>query len=79
MQNRRKFIQAVIRGSILGTFTLLSGILVRRWINAEDCQHNLACGNCNLSNKCKLPDADKYRLQKARLIKTNAENGKTGK
>ncbi len=71
--------RAMIRGGILGAFTLLSGILVHRWSNAEDCRQNLACGNCNLSNKCKLPDADKYRLQKARLIKTNAEDGKTGK
>lgn len=79
MQNRRKFLNTIIRGSILASLTFISGVLIHRWGEAEDCQQNFACGICTLSNRCQLPEADQHRLDKARLQNTNSDHGRTRK
>ena len=79
MQNRRKFISMVIRGGIFASLGVLSGVLVRRWSEAEGCRENFICGGCDLSNQCRLPEADRYRLDQARFSKTNPNDGRTGK
>ena len=79
MQNRRQFVQTLIRGGIFSSLTLLSGALIFRWGGAADCHQNYISGNCDFSNQCNLPEADKHRLDKARLPKTNAEDGRTRK
>jgi len=79
MQNRRKFIVTLVRGSIFTSLTALSGVFIHRWSDAESCQQNLACGSCNVSVRCKLPEADKYRLEIARGQNNKAKNGRSGK
>ncbi|MDP1622888.1 MAG: hypothetical protein Q8M08_11190 [Bacteroidales bacterium] len=77
MQNRRAFFKTMIRGGIFTSLTVLSGVLIRRWSESEDCQKNFACNNCGLSNRCQLPEADRYRLDAARSPKVNTSDGKT--
>ncbi|MEI7724524.1 MAG: hypothetical protein WCK09_05425 [Bacteroidota bacterium] len=79
MQNRRNFIQTLARGTIFASLTFLSGIFIHRWSEAGDCEQNFTCGNCKLSNRCKLPEADQYRLEKARSPKSKTANGRAGK
>ncbi len=79
MKNRRAFLKTVIRGGIFASLAIAGGIFVRRWHQSDDCNRNFACGNCHLSDKCALPEADKYRLEKARGNPMNAENGRNGK
>jgi hypothetical protein len=79
MQNRRKFISAVIRGGIFTSLGVLSGVLIRRWSEADGCRENFICGTCDLSNQCRLPEADRYRLDQARFNITSASDGRTGK
>jgi hypothetical protein len=78
-QNRRHFFTALIRGGILASLTILSGALIRRWSESADCPHNFTCGNCDLSNRCELPEADSHRLEKAMLDKADKIDGRTGK
>ena len=63
IQNRREFLSILVRGSILASLTLLSGILIRRWNDADECHRNYICGNCNLSDTCRLPEAKKYKQE----------------
>ncbi len=79
MQKRRQFIQTLIRGGIFASLTLLGGVLTLRRTGAKDCVENYSCGHCKSSNSCILPEADKYRLEKAKCRKTNEANGRTGK
>ncbi|MEI7500089.1 MAG: hypothetical protein WCK84_06520 [Bacteroidota bacterium] len=79
MQNRRQFFDTLVRVGIFASLTLVSGALISRWTGADKCSQGHACGNCNLSNRCQLPEADEHRLEKARSTKTNAEDGRTGK
>jgi hypothetical protein len=69
MRNRRQFLQAFARGTIFASLALLSGSLIRRRSADKNCQQNYSCGNCNLSNRCRLAEADHYRLEKARISK----------
>ncbi len=75
MQNRRQFIKNLVRGGILASLALLSGIFIRRWYEAESCQRSLACEMCNLADRCTLPEAEKYRIEKPGSEKTLTENG----
>lgn len=79
MQNRRQFIGLLVRGGIFSSLTVLSGSLIHRWTKADRCRREFACGNCNLSNRCQLPEADDHRLEKARMQHTNPEHGRERK
>ncbi len=68
----------LVRGGILTTITIVSSVLTVRWLESDDCQKQNACGNCSLSDRCKLPEVDKYRLEKARMNKPLMKNGKAG-
>ena len=78
VQSRRQFMNAVARGSIFASLTFLGGVLFRRWYEAPACQKNFACGNCNASSQCQFPEADRFRLEKAKLPETKAEDGRIG-
>lgn len=79
MLNRRQFLSTLIRGSILASLTLLSGILIRRWNEADGCLQNYTCGNCNLSNNCRLPEAKNYRDNKPGSKENIIEGGRNRK
>jgi hypothetical protein len=79
MPDRRKFISTLFRGTILGSLTALSGVLIHRWSEAEDCRQNYSCGRCSLSGQCRLPEADQHRLEKARMNKNDSGDGSAGK
>jgi hypothetical protein len=79
MQDRRKFITTLMRGGIFASLTLLTGALVHRWGESDGCRQEFACGQCNVSDGCRLPEADRYRLDKARRPKMNKGNGKAAK
>lgn len=68
----------LVRGGILTTLTIVSGVLTVRWLESDDCQKQNACGSCSLSDGCKLPEVDKYRLEKARMNKPVTKDGKAG-
>ena len=76
IHNRRQFINLVARGSIFASLTLLGGFLFRRWDDAPECRKNFACGSCNATNQCQLPEADMFRLEKAKLPEPKAEDGR---
>jgi hypothetical protein len=78
MQNRRNFIQTLARGGIFASLTFLSGIFIHRWSEAGGCEQNFICGNCSLSDRCKLPEADQHRLEKARSPKKKTTDGRAG-
>ncbi|MEI6172147.1 MAG: hypothetical protein WCR01_00235 [Bacteroidota bacterium] len=61
MQNRRQFINLLVRGSILSVLAMVSGTLFRRWSEADPCRQDYTCGRCDLSKKCNLPAARKFR------------------
>jgi|GEM_PF-1993300 len=79
IQNRRKFLSTLIRSGIFASLTITSAMLIRRRSQETTCQQPFVCSNCDISNRCQLPEADQYRLEKARLGKTNSEHGRTGK
>ena len=79
MQSRRQFLSTLIRGSILASLALLSGILVRRWKNADGCHQNYTCGNCSLSDNCRLPEANNYRDNKPGSKEHITEDGRIRK
>jgi len=79
MQKRRHFLKSIIRGSLFASFGLLTGVLLYRREGNAACRPDFACGNCSFEKGCRLPEADSYRLEKAKLQFKNAENGPTGK
>ena len=79
MQNRRNFLNTLVRAGIFSSLALLSGIFIHRWGESDDCNKNFACANCNISDRCQLPEADKYRFEKARVSPTKSDNGRSGK
>jgi hypothetical protein len=79
MQNRRQFITNLVRGGILVSLTLLSGIMIRRWDEADECRRGFACGNCTLSERCTLPEAGQYREIKKGSGKTGTKDGRERK
>jgi hypothetical protein len=78
MQNRRTFLNTVIRGGFFASLAGISGVFIHRWSESEDCRKSFACGNCNLSGRCQLPEADQFRLNNARMNKTNKPDGRRG-
>ena len=79
MLNRRQFLNDMVRGGIFASLTLLSGILIRRWGKADECQRGLTCGNCKLSVQCTLPEAKKYRADRPGSNNTGNEDGRNRK
>ena len=67
MTSRRNFIITLIRGGIFASLAVMSGVFINRWNKSDDCSNNLECDNCSLSNRCKLPEADRYRFEQAKL------------
>lgn len=61
--NRRRFLQQVGRGSILGVLAVFSGTMVLRNLNSESesCDFDFVCRNCNKVKACSLPDGIDYR------------------
>ncbi len=79
MKNRRQFIDMLVRGGILSVIAVVTGGLIHRWAGAGECRQDVACGHCGVSEKCRLPAADQYRLDKARMNPTKANHGNSGK
>ena len=79
MLNRRQFLNDMVRGGIFASLTLLSGILIRRWGKAGECQRGLTCGNCKLSDQCSLPEAEKYRAYRPGSKNNRNEDGRNRK
>jgi hypothetical protein len=77
MIDRKHFLITMIRGGIFASLAMITGLFIHRWSLASGCHQNFACGNCTLSGRCQLPEADNYRLDKARFHKTNLNNGKS--
>jgi len=57
--NRRHFIQAVIRGGMLGGLLLIPGIfLTRRQVKGKgECPASFRCAGCGKLERCTLPEA----------------------
>jgi hypothetical protein len=79
MQNRRQFLTNLVRGGIFVSMTLLGGILVRRWGEADECHRSFACRGCTLSERCTLPEAEEYRHDRQVPEKTVLKNGRDRK
>jgi len=79
MKNRRQFLNLVVRGGILSAIAVVSGGLIHRWTEADECRQNYTCGDCGVSGQCRLPAADQYRLEKARKNPSRIHHGQTGK
>jgi hypothetical protein len=71
-------LNTLIRGGIFAILVAISGVFIHRWNKSDDCLKNFICGNCSLSGRCQLPEADKYRLDHARMNKTNIPDGRRG-
>jgi Na+-translocating ferredoxin:NAD+ oxidoreductase subunit B len=61
MQDRRKFINTIMRGGVLTGLTLMSGVLLFRNRKGEFCGLDISCGNCNKSENCNLDEAIQFR------------------
>jgi hypothetical protein len=79
MKERRQFLSVLIRGGIVTSLAVLGGVFTKRWRDSDQCGDNFACGNCRLSDECRLPEADRFRLDEARGVKTVRQDGKPGK
>ena len=79
MQKRREFLNTLARGGMFVSLAILGGALIGKWREAKGCRQNFACGNCNETDRCRLPEADRYRLDKAISPKTISKDGRTGK
>lgn len=79
MQTRRRFLTVMARGGIFASLAVFSGVMIRRWSEAGECRKNFACGACNASNRCRLPEADNFRLEQAKSVNNSPKNGKSGK
>ena len=79
MQNRRQFLSNLARGGIFGLMALFSGIMIKRWADADGCRRNFACGGCGLSDHCVLPEAGKFRKERTGAEKTKTEDGRDRK
>ena len=79
MKNRRQFLNLVVRGGILSAIAVVSGGMIHRWTDADECRRNFACGDCGVSGQCGLPAADQHRLEKARKNPARTHHGQTGK
>ena len=60
--NRKEFIQASVRWTLLGTLLALTGFLVSRKSisRGTGCRPGWLCNNCALSGTCALPEYQKY-------------------
>jgi len=54
MQDRRKFIQMLVRGGILSGLAVAGGALMLRKVEGEFCGLDLECGNCDQAGTCTL-------------------------
>lgn len=61
MQDRRKFIQMLVRGGLLTGLTLAGGVLILRKPNGEFCGLDSDCYKCDKSESCTLPMAAHFR------------------
>jgi Na+-translocating ferredoxin:NAD+ oxidoreductase subunit B len=61
MQDRRAFINILVRGTLLTGLTLVSGALLIRKKNGEFCGLDFACEKCDKSDGCILPQAAHFR------------------
>jgi hypothetical protein len=79
MRNRRQFFEVLIRGGILSSLALFTGIMGVRMHENPGCRNDRACGACDLSDECRLPEADKHRLEKAKHPKSYTPDGSAGR
>lgn len=61
--NRKSFLSALVRGGILGSMALLTGVLFsRKQLTLEkECGLSVQCRNCSKLKNCQLPEAEKER------------------
>lgn len=70
LSGRRNFLTLLARGGVLAALGLLAGALGSREHGEAGCRNDFACGSCRKSPDCRLPEADEFRLEKARRPKT---------
>jgi hypothetical protein len=58
---RRDFLKNIARGSILTGLGVITGVLLFRDRDAENCDQNFVCESCKRLKSCKLPEAAKYK------------------
>ena len=76
MLNRRQFLINLFRGGILALLAIVSGTMIRRWGEAEDCRRSYACGSCNQAVNCTLPEAGMYRERQHTSNETGTKDGR---
>lgn len=69
-KGRRNFLTLLARGGVLASLGLLAGSLGSRERGEEGCRNDFVCGSCRKSSDCRLPEADNFRLAKARKPKS---------
>jgi hypothetical protein len=70
INGRRGFLTLLARGGVLASLGLLAGALGNREHDGSGCRNDFVCGSCRKSSDCRLPEADAFRLEKARKPKT---------
>jgi len=61
IQNRRNFLNTLVRGGILAGFAMLGGGLILRSRKNEACTLDIPCNNCSKSKECNYPEAISFR------------------
>jgi len=61
MQDRRKFIQMLVRGGLFTGLTLAGGVLILRKADGSFCGLDIDCSNCDKSGDCTLPRAAHFQ------------------
>lgn len=59
--DRRDFLRNVARVSILTGLGIVSGVLLFRDKDTENCDYDFVCGNCKRLKSCKLPESEKFK------------------
>jgi hypothetical protein len=64
---------------MFASLVFLGGSLIHRWREAGGCPENTYCGKCNEISRCRLPEADKHRVEQARKSPNNPSDETRGK
>jgi electron transport complex protein RnfB len=61
IQNRREFLNSLVRGGILAGLAILGGGLIFRQRKGSACPSGVPCGDCPKADGCDLPRATSFR------------------
>jgi len=77
-QTRRQFLKTIVRGGILASVAVFSGVMTKRWLDSPGCRNDFACGRCMDEEKCALPEARVYRTRRKEMMESEAKDGRKG-